>query len=293
MDAKVVAGALFDGSVIALVAAAATVSLDLFGFLNLMLPGAFVFGAAGAYAFAAAASPEWQRLAGGALVGAIAGFALDWLALDPLRRRRRTELMLIATLGCSLIAFGIIRAAINVNSAVMPRSLLAERVATVAHFTFSELDVAAVTICVLACTALHVAVYRTRFGAGVRAAIENPSAAQLMGMRVERVPPSAMAAICALAGVAGALSAMQAGPLAAGMPAVILVTALAACALAPIGSISIAAAIAFALTLVDLAIEARFPALPQHSVAALMLIVTIAGVALHRRPTPAGERLQT
>ena len=96
MDAKVVAGALFDGSVIALVAAAATVCLDLFGFLNLMLAGAFILGAAEESAFAAAGSPQWERVAAGALAAAIAGFLFDRFALYPLRKRGSTDLMVPA-----------------------------------------------------------------------------------------------------------------------------------------------------------------------------------------------------
>ena len=82
MDTKVVAGALFDGSVIALVAAATTVCYDLFGFLNLMLAGAFILGAAEESAFAATGSPQWERVAAGALAAAIAGFLFDRFALS-------------------------------------------------------------------------------------------------------------------------------------------------------------------------------------------------------------------
>src|SRR5580704_5074274 len=57
MDVRA-ADALFNGSVIALVAAAATVVLDLFGFLNVAIAASFVLGSCAAFAFSIAATPE-------------------------------------------------------------------------------------------------------------------------------------------------------------------------------------------------------------------------------------------
>jgi branched-subunit amino acid ABC-type transport system permease component len=290
MDAKVVAGALFDGSVIALVAAATTVCLDLFGFLNLMLVGAFILGAAEEYAFAAAAAPHWERLAAGALAAAIAGFLFDRFALHPLRKRGTTDLAVAAGLAAFLVVLGylaIFRLDVSVS---LPRSVLSQRIANIGGFTFSELQALAVALCVLACVALHIAVYRTRFGLGVRAAIENPAAAQFMGVRADRVPPSAMAAICAVAGIGGAIFAMQSGLFAIDIPATILISALAACMLAPTGSVSIAVVFSFALALVDRAIVARDPALSAFATPTLMLIVIAAGVLLRTRSAPGAHQ---
>jgi branched-chain amino acid transport system permease protein len=291
MDAKVVAGALFDGSVIALVAAATTVCLDLFGFLNLMLVGAFILGAAEEYAFAATAAPQWERMAAGAVAAAIAGFLFDRFALYPLRRRGATEFMIAAGLAAFLVVLGYLDI-FRLDSAVsLPRSSLAERIATVGGFTFSELQALAVAVCILACIALHVAVYRTRFGLGVRAAIENPFAAQFMGLRADRVPPSAMAAVCAVAGIGGAIFAMHSGPFAIAIPATILITALAACMLAPTGSVGIAVILSFVLSLVDSAVAAREPALSAFVPPTLMMLAVAVGVVLRSGSSgPADQR---
>jgi branched-subunit amino acid ABC-type transport system permease component len=283
MDAKVVADALFDGSVIALVAAATTVCLDLFGFLNLTLVGAFILGAAEEYAFAAAAAPQWERVAAGALAASIAGFLFDRFALHALRKRGATDLMLAAGLAAFLVILGYL-AVFRLDAAVtVSRSPLSERVANVGGFAFSELQALAVALSILACIALHVAVYRTRFGLGVRAAIENPVAAQFMGVRADRVPPSAMAAVCALAGAAGALFAMHAAACAIAIPATVLITALAACALAPTGSVSIAVVLSFALTLAADELAAHKPALSAVITPTLMLLAVTVGVLLRSR----------
>lgn len=290
MDAKAVAGVLFDGSVIALVAAAITVGLDVFGFLNLLVPGAFGLGAATAFAFAVVDAPEWQRVAGAAVVAAVAGLAFDRLAFDPLRRRNRQDLMMASSLACSLIAFGILSSAIDFRAAAMPHSLLANRFATVGHFTFSALQAGAVALSVIVCTALHIAFYKTRFGAGVRAAIENPGAALLMGVRLGLVPPVAMAAICSAAGIAGALFAMQGARLTEGLSAEALIAALAACAIAPFGAIAVAAALSFALALGESVIASRSHALPPDIAIALFLAIAIAaGLTLRFRRTARSE----
>jgi branched-chain amino acid transport system permease protein len=290
MDAKVVAGALFDGSVIALVSAATTVCLDLFGFLNLMLVGAFVLGAAEEYAFAAARAPQWERIAAGALAAAIAGFLFDRFALYPLRKRGATDLTIAAGLAAFLIVLGYL-AVFRLDTLVsLPRSLLSERVANVGGFTFTELQALAVVMCIVASTALHVIVYRTRFGLGVRAAIENSVAAQFMGVRADRVPPAAMAAVCAVAGIGGAIFAMHAGPFAIAMPATFLLMALAACLLAPAGSVSIAVALSFALALAVDALSAHGPAFLSNEIAVLMLVAVAIGAAVRSRSAPVAAK---
>lgn len=285
MDAKVVAGALFDGSVIALVSAANTVCLDVFGFLNLMLVGAFVLGAAEEYQFAATGAPQWERFAAGALAAAIAGFLFDRFALNPLRKRGATDLMVAASLAAFLVILGYL-AVFRLDAAVsLPRSSLSDRIADIGGFTFTELQALAVVICIFACVALHVAVYRTRFGLGVRAAIDNPFAAQFMGVRADRVPPAAMAAICAVAGIGGAIFAMHAGPFTIAMPATVLIAALAACMLAPTGSVGVAVTLSFALALAIDALGAHRPAFSYYAAPTLLLLIVAAGVAWRSRPT--------
>jgi branched-chain amino acid transport system permease protein len=285
MDARA-ADALFNGSVIALVAAATTAVLDLFGFVNVAVPAAFVLGSAGAFAFAAAAAPEWQWIAAGALVGIVAGVAIDRLALDPLRRRGRNPLMLPASIGASLVVYGLARAAFAPGSSALPHPVALSHMASVGSFKFTELQALAVILAIVSCLILDLAVRKTRFGNGVRAACANPLAAQLMGMRIDRVPAAAMAATSAMAAAAGAIFTVHAGSMSAGMPAILLLSALAAVVWAPVGSIGGTCLIAYALPLLGAMIAAKFPWLPAYTTPIALIALVALGLAW-RRPRAA------
>jgi branched-chain amino acid transport system permease protein len=278
MDVRA-ADALFNGSVIALIATAATVVLDLFGFFNVAVAASFVLGSSAAFAFAAAAAPEWQWIGAGALVGFVGGVAIDRLALDPLRRRGRAAAMMPASIGSTLIVYGVARSAFAPGVSRMPHAVDLSRVATVGSFTFTELQAFAVIATIVSCVLLDLAVRKTRFGNGVRAACENPLAAQLMGMRIDLVPAAAMALTSALASVAGALYTAHAGTMSIGIPPLFVLYALAVVAIAPVGSIFGACAIAYALSIANALLNAHFPSLPAYATPAILLALIAAGLA--------------
>jgi len=281
MDARV-ADALFNGSVIALLASATTVVLDLFGFINIAVPASFILGSATAFAFALAGSPEWQWIADGALVGLVGGVAIDRLVLDPLRRRGRGPSMLPASIAAALVVFGLVRAAFSPGVSVVPHVVILSRVATIGSFTFTALQAFSVALTVVACGLLDFAVRRTRFGNGVRAACANPLAAQLMGMRIDRVPAAAMGLTCALASAAGALSTVRAESMTPSIPPMLLLEALAVVALAPVGSIGGACLIAYALSIALALIGAQLPSLPAFALPCALLALIALGLALRQ-----------
>jgi branched-chain amino acid transport system permease protein len=278
MDARA-ADALFNGSLIALVAAATTAVLDLFGFVNVAVPASFVLGSAAAFAFAAAGAPEWQWIAAGALVGIIGGIAIDRLALDPLRRRGRNADMLPASIGMSLVVYGLSRAAFSVGIHPLPHAVALARMTVFGPLKFSELQALAVVGAIAASVILHIAVRKTRFGNGVRAACANPLAAQLMGMRIDRVPAAAMAATTAMAAVAGALYTVHTGYMSSGMPSALLLSALAAVVLAPRGSVGGVCIVAYALSFAGAFFAAKFPWLPSYSGMCVLAALIAAGLA--------------
>ncbi len=292
MDVRA-AEALFNGSVIALVATAATVVLDLFGFFNVAVAASFVLGSSAAFAFAAAAAPEWQWIGAGALVGLVGGVAIDRLALDPLRRRGRSAAMLPASIAATLIVFGLARAAFSQGVARMPHAVDLSRVATIGSVTFTELQAFAVIATIVCCALLDLAVRKTRFGNGVRAACENPLAAQLMGMRIDLVPAAAMALTSALASVAGAFYTAHAGTMSVGIPSLFVLFALAAVAIAPVGSIAGACAVAYALTIANALLNAHFPSLPASVTPCMLLALIAAGLAWRQMRAPVTAAVET
>ena len=282
MDARV-ADALFNGSVVALLASATTVVLDLFGFLNIAVAAAFVLGSATTFAFAVAAAPEWQWIAAAALVGLVGGVAIDRLAFDPLRRRGRAASMLPASIAATAVIYGLVRAAFSPGVSAVPHVVIFSRVATIGTFTFTALQAFAVALTVVACSMLDIAVRRTRFGNGVRAACANPLAAQLMGMRIDRVPAAAMGLACALASTAGALSTVRAESMTPSTPALLLLEVLAVVALAPVGSVGVTCLIAYALSIAGALIAAQFPSVPALATPIVMLALVALGL-VWRRP---------
>jgi branched-chain amino acid transport system permease protein len=292
MDVRA-ADALFNGSVIALVATAATVVLDLFGFFNVAVAAAFVLGSGAAFAFAAAAAPEWQWIAAGALVGLVGGAAIDRLAFDPLRRRGRSTAMLPASIGATLVVYGLSRATFAPGGFRLPHAVDHSRVATVGSFTFTELQAFAVIATIVSCVLLDLAVRKTRFGNGVRAACENPLAAQLMGMRIDLVPAAAMALTSALASAAGALYTAHAGTLSAGVPGLFALYALAVVAIAPVGSIGGACALAYSLSLAIAFLGAYFPSLPPYATPCILLALIAAGLAWRQSHSHASASVET
>jgi len=286
MDAKVAADALFDGSVIALVAAAATVVLDLFGFVNLSVPAAFVLGSAGAFAFAAASAPAWQWIAAGALMGAIGGVAFDRGVFFPLRNRGRKAAMLPASLAGCIIVYGLLRAAFDQSAKAMPHAAAFARVARIGPVTITELQAVSVILCIVLAVLLDIAVRKTRFGNGVRAATENPLAALLMGMRIDRVPAAAMAATGAMAGAAGALSSVHAGTMIVEMPGLLLLSVLAVVVVSPVGSVGGACLTAFALAFAGGLLKAHIAWLPAYAGPIALLALVAVGLAWRHARTP-------
>jgi branched-chain amino acid transport system permease protein len=293
MDVRT-ADALFNGSVIALVATAATVILDLFGFFNVAVAASFVLGSFAAFAFAAANAPEWQWVAAGALVGLVGGAAIDRLALDPLRRRGRTAAMLPASIGATLVIYGLSRALFATGVSKVHHAVDLSRVATVGRFTFSELQAFAVIATIVCCVLLDLVVRKTRFGNGVRAACENPLAAQLMGIRTDLVPAAAMALTSALASGAGALYTAHAGiPMSAGIPPFFGLSALAVVAIAPVGSIGGACLTAYAISIAGAFSNAYFPSLPAYATPCILLALIAAGLAWRRARASANGAVET
>jgi branched-chain amino acid transport system permease protein len=293
MDVRA-ADALFNGSVIALVATAATVVLDLFGFFNVAVAASFVLGSGAAFAFAAANAPEWQWVAAGALVGLVGGAAIDRLALDPLRRRGRTAAMVPASIGATLVVYGLSRAVFFPGVIKVQHAVDLSRVATLGRFTFTELQAFAVIATIVCCLLLDFVVRKTRFGNGVRAACENPLAAQLMGMRIDLVPAAAMALTSALASGAGALYTTHVGiPMSAGIPPFVALSALAVVAIAPVGSIGGACGVAYALSLAGALLNAYFPSLPAYAMPCMLIALIAAGLAWRHMHASASAAVET
>ncbi|AEH45712.1 inner-membrane translocator [Thermodesulfatator indicus DSM 15286] len=141
------------------------------------------------------------------IIGGVVGF-LTFLVLNPLVRRGSSiEVLMIATLAIDLILLGIIGAYSEILSNIIG--------STQAKFVFSYLDFylwgirgifwVSFGVVFFLVGSLYLLLYKTKFGIALRASMENPALAQIMGINVEKTRLFSWILSGALAGVAGGL----------------------------------------------------------------------------------------
>ena len=134
------------------------------------------------------------------LAAGVIGVAIERIALRPLRNVRGTAAM-ITTIGVSYILFNIILLTVGASSLNFPNPL--PRVNwDVAGATLELREVLIWAIALVLMAALHLFVSRTRLGKAMRATAQDPEAARMMGVDVDRVVITAFFLGSALAGAA-------------------------------------------------------------------------------------------
>jgi branched-chain amino acid transport system permease protein len=134
------------------------------------------------------------------LAAGVIGVAIERIALRPLRNVRGTAAM-ITTIGVSYILFNIILLTAGAGSLNFPNPL--PRVSwdvDGAVLELREVLIWGITLVLMA--ALHLFVNRTRLGKAMRATAQDPEAARMMGVDVDRVIITAFFLGSALAGAA-------------------------------------------------------------------------------------------
>jgi branched-chain amino acid transport system permease protein len=134
------------------------------------------------------------------LVSGILGVAIERLALRPLRNVRGTAAM-ITTIGVSYILFNVILLTVGAGSLNYPNPLPRTRwVVGGAVLELRSVLIWAVSVVLM--LGLHLFVSRTRLGKAMRATAQDPEAARMMGVDVDRVVVTAFFVGSALAGAA-------------------------------------------------------------------------------------------
>jgi branched-chain amino acid transport system permease protein len=117
------------------------------------------------------------------------GLLIQWAFIRPLRRDR-TRLSILVTFGVALVIEGVL----TIHFGASPVKLQASYVdASFQLGNFSPpfyvpyIGVFGFALAVVLLAGLYLLLYRTKFGAGLRASMENRTAAQLIGVDVERV----------------------------------------------------------------------------------------------------------
>lgn len=217
MDQQIV-NAIFIGSIYALFAVGYTLVFGILDILNLAHSAVFMLGAAIAYTVVVIyGQPFWVACAVAVLASALMGLVIEFICLRPLRRRQAPPIAaLISTIGLALIVVAAIEQGNpgsltawlwtnGANSVRLPPGTVPNPVWHVAGLTLESSKVLAIPLSIALMLLLGYVMRFTQVGRGLRAVAENPRAARLMGVDVDRMIALTLVISSALGGVAGIL----------------------------------------------------------------------------------------
>jgi branched-chain amino acid transport system permease protein len=141
------------------------------------------------------------------------GILIEWAFIRPLKRDR-TMLSILVTFAVAMIVEGVLSIVFTANYVQLQAWYVAASI-PVGGFYLPLIYVFGFVLSVVLLGALYGLLYRTRFGRGLRAAMQNRTAAELIGVDVERTSALTFGigiALCAAGGMAfGATTAFNPG----------------------------------------------------------------------------------
>ena len=141
------------------------------------------------------------------------GLLIEWLFIRPIKRDR-TMLSILVTFGVALIIEGFLNIIFSADNVKLQAWYITASF-PIGGFYLSYIYVFGFLLAVLLLGGLYLLLYRTKFGYGLRASMQNRTAAELIGVDVERVSMITFGigvALAAAGGMAfGATNAFNAG----------------------------------------------------------------------------------
>jgi branched-chain amino acid transport system permease protein len=132
------------------------------------------------------------------------GVGVHLAFLRPLRHQDKAELSLLVTFAVALLIEGVIGVLWNTTRRSINTSY-ANDSWTVAGYQITVVRLAAFALSAVALGLLILLLHRTRFGRAVRATVQNPESARLLGVRAERVAALGFGLGAATAAAAGSV----------------------------------------------------------------------------------------
>jgi len=204
--AEQIYNAIFVGSIYALFALGFTLVFSVLDILNLAHPAIFAVGAFVALFVMAAGVPAPQALVIAFIVCGILGVLLDRVAFAPLRRRGAPPLSaMISSIGVALILTRLIQLRYGPDLQAYPAGTIPSGIVEVAGLQLDGLRLAIILVALALMVALTLLIRRSRLGRELRALAEDPRAARLLGVNVERAIAATFFISAGLGGVAGVL----------------------------------------------------------------------------------------
>ena len=200
---------LVQGSVYALVALGYTMVYGILGLINfahgeVVMVGAMVALASIQVLLAAALSPVLVLVLSVLLAVAVCmalGYSIERIAYRPLRHAPRLA-PLITAIGVSIVLQNLAMIIWGREYHSFPQ-LLPNNSHNIGGAIITEVQIAIVLIAIVVMLCLMLLVHRTRLGRAMRAVAENPTAASLMGVNINKVISTTFMLGSALAAVAG------------------------------------------------------------------------------------------
>jgi branched-chain amino acid transport system permease protein len=137
----------------------------------------------------------------------VLGVGVQWVFLRPLHREDATELSLLVTFAIALLIEGVL----NVTYKTTYRSIntgYVNKSFSVAGYQIGAVRLYAFILSVVLLGLLYLLLHRTRFGLAIRATVQNPQSAQLLGVESARVSALGFGLGAATAAAAGAIFGM-------------------------------------------------------------------------------------
>jgi branched-chain amino acid transport system permease protein len=223
MDQQIV-NAIFIGSIYALFAVGYTLVFGILDILNLAHSAVFMLGAAIAYTLVIKYGQSFLvACILGIAASAFMGLVIEYVCLRPLRRRRAPPISaLISTIGLALIIVAAVEQGQQgslfdwlwtngANSVAFPTSTIPNPTWRVGDLTLESSKVAIIPLSIFLMLVLGYVMRYTQIGRGLRAVAENPRAARLMGLNVDRMITLTLVISSALGGLAGILFGVALG----------------------------------------------------------------------------------
>jgi len=223
MDQQIV-NAIFIGSIYALFAVGYTLVFGILDILNLAHSAVFMLGAAITYSVVV---NHGQSFAVAAVIGLVAsgfmGLVIEYVCLRPLRRRQAPPIAaLISTIGLALVIVAAVEQGQvgslfswlwvdGSNSLAFPAGTVPDPTWHVGDLTLEASKVLIIPISIALMLILGYVMRFTQVGRGLRAVAENPRAARLMGLDVDRMITLTLVISSALGGLAGILFGLSLG----------------------------------------------------------------------------------
>lgn len=230
---------LFIGSIYALFAIGFTLVFGILDRLNLAHPAVFAVSAfVGIELVEVGGLSIWVALPVVFVVGACLGLIIERVAFRPLKGRSDAHFAgLISSLALAGMFIALLQWRYGPDTRRFPVGSFPDTRFQVLGAQVTLVQVVILAVSVVLMVGLTYLVTRTRLGRGMRAVAENPTAARVLGVNVDRVTATTFAISSALGAVAGALFAMNVNSAQLGMGTAIELKGLAVIIVGGMGSL--------------------------------------------------------